>query len=214
MIDYSVLPMFLAACFILVISPGPDLLLIGSYSSKQGVKSGAAITLGIFVAGILQTLLVAFGLAKLLTIIPMLSVALKLMGALYFLWLGLKLIKQWYVHEVASAPSLQSINKSDVQLFFIGMLNNILNPKALLFFALFLPQFTHNGTDIFLQILTLGCILSLIALLTNLALSQMFSLAGKKLANKFKIGRYVDGILGLLFITLAGRLAFSSEQGA
>ena len=43
MIDYSVLPMFLAACFILVVSPGPDLLLIGSYSSKQGVKSGAAV---------------------------------------------------------------------------------------------------------------------------------------------------------------------------
>ena len=214
MIDYSVLPMFLAACFILVVSPGPDLLLIGSYSSKQGVKSGAAITLGIFVAGILQTLFVAFGLAKLLTIIPMLSVALKLMGALYFLWLGLKLIQQWYAHGVASAAPLQSVNKSGAQLFLIGMLNNLLNPKALLFFALFLPQFTHNGADIFLQILTLGFILIFVALLINLALSVVFSIAGKKLANKFKIGRYVDGILGLLFITLAGRLAFSSEQGA
>ncbi|WP_042143224.1 MULTISPECIES: LysE family transporter [unclassified Pseudoalteromonas] len=63
MIDISILPLFFTAVFFLVISPGPDLILISSYSSTKGFKAGLLIALGIFFAGILQTLLVAFGLA-------------------------------------------------------------------------------------------------------------------------------------------------------
>lgn len=93
MIDVSILPVFFAATFFLVISPGPDLLLISSYASSQGFKSGLMISLGIFAAGLLQTVLVAFGLGNLMQAMPVLALAVKAAGALYLAWLGLNLLR-------------------------------------------------------------------------------------------------------------------------
>lgn len=232
MIDVAVLPLFFSAVVFLVISPGPDLVLISSYSSMGGFKAGAMIALGIFIAGVVQTLLVAFGLGQLIQTLPLLAYAIKVVGALYLSWIGLKMLKTWYqrLNQEMPATSLdagcqtQEGNQTGaLNLVIKGLLNNLLNPKALLFFSLFLPQFTKGTTQLSDQILILGMLLSAFALLANLSFAFFFSMLakwmvstkqscirraeGKKsIFSRLDFGRHIEGVLGLIFIGLAARL--------
>ncbi|GAA6151614.1 hypothetical protein NBRC116587_10330 [Pseudoteredinibacter isoporae] len=97
------------------------------------------ISVGIFVAGLLQTILVAFGLGKLMQAMPAVAWAIKAAGALYLAWLGLGLLKAWFRTSKTATQSPISKTLSHRQLLYRGLLNNLLNPKALLFFSMFLP---------------------------------------------------------------------------
>ncbi|MBY4677765.1 LysE family translocator [Marinobacterium arenosum] len=207
--DFSILPVFLIAVFFLAISPGPDLLLISSYASSKGFKAGFMISAGIFVAGLLQTLLVAFGLGQLLQAMPPLVWAIKIVGVLYLSWLGLNLLRVWFKSGSASTCTSETKSLGSTRLMYQGLLNNLMNPKALLFFSMFLPQFTNVQFNLTAQILVLGVVLSCIALLVNIFFSLSFSKLGAVVGNKFKLGRHIDGILGVIFLGLAARLATS-----
>ncbi|WP_432468142.1 LysE family translocator [Agarivorans sp. Z349TD_8] len=208
MIDVSILPLFLVSIGFLAISPGPDMLLISTYSSITGFKAGLIISLGIFLAGLIQTGLVAFGLGQLMQALPPLVIAIKVVGAIYLSWLGIKLLRGWLQdHNHSSSPKILSLNNK--QLLSRGLFNNLMNPKALLFFSMFLPQFTHPQQNLTTQILLLGVLLSSVVLLINIIFSLSFSKLGKLFANGLKFGRHADGLLGLIFLGLAARLISS-----
>lgn len=209
MIDPAILPVFFVATFFLVISPGPDLVLISTYSSSRGFRSGVMISLGIFAAGLIQTLLVAFGLGQLMQAMPPLAFAIKIIGALYLAWLGINLLKSWFKNDPAMPDETRAQSLNAWQLVQQGLFNNLMNPKALLFFSMFLPQFTHSQSALTPQILILGLLLSTTALVINCIFSLMFSQLGRYLSGKFKMGRHLDGILGVIFLGLATRLATS-----
>lgn len=219
MLDLSVLPLFFTAIFFLAISPGPDLLLLSSYSSSKGFMAGAMVSIGVLLAGVVQTSLVAFGLGELMMVMPIIALGVKLVGAAYLTYIGLKMLLTWY-KSVANYEQNQdiltraerrskAIKVSSFSLMNKGVLNNLLNPKALLFFSFFLPQFTHDGSDLTTQILMLGLILSLFVFVINLAFSFAFSQLGRFLGKKLKLGQHIDGVLGLIFLGLAARLATS-----
>lgn len=207
MIDISVLPLFFTAVFFLVISPGPDLVLISSYSSTKGFKSGLMISLGVFLAGILQTLLVAFGLGQLMQAMPLFAYAVKIVGALYLVYLGINMLRAWYKNHQGDKNVSNVKQVFNSQLINKGFLNNLLNPKALLFFSLFLPQFTTGNAALSIQIIILGVLLSLIGLFSNVVFALSFSQFGKLVGNKFNLSRHIDGLLGFIFLGLATRLA-------
>ena len=209
MFDLSVLPIFFTAIFFLVISPGPDLVLISSYSSSRGFKAGLMLSIGVFIAGVRQTLLVAFGLGQLMQALPVLALAIKSLGSLYLAWLGCKMLKSWYENNQAQAEAVSVPAVSNLNLISKGLLNNLLNPKALLFFSLFLPQFINTSHPISMQIFILGMLLSIFALAMNMLFALFFSSLGRMIGKKLKLGRHVDGLLGLIFIGLATRLATS-----
>lgn len=209
MIDISILPIFFTAIFFLVISPGPDLILISSYSSTRGFKSGLMISLGVFIAGVIQTLLVAFGLGQLMQSLPFLAYAVKIVGAVYLAWLGIKMLKNWYLEQQEPVKPKEVATISNSSLMIKGLLNNLLNPKALLFFSLFLPQFMTGTGSISAQILILGMLLSGFALIVNIVFSLSFSKIGNALGSKLNVGRHIDGLLGIVFVGLAARLATS-----
>ncbi|MBJ2149158.1 LysE family transporter, partial [Vibrio sp. IB15] len=95
MIDTTILPLFFVTTIFLAISPGPDLVLISTYSSTRGFKAGVMVSVGIFIAGLIQTLLVAFGLGKLMQAMPPLVLVIKIVGAIYLSWLGVNLLRTW-----------------------------------------------------------------------------------------------------------------------
>ena len=206
MFDISILPVFVISVFFLVISPGPDLLLISSYSSARGFKAGIAISIGIFVAGIIQTCLVAMGLGKLMQTMPAVAFAIKLVGAGYLSWLGVNLIRSWLKKGKQEVTSSKVEPISTSTLVYRGCLNNLLNPKALIFFSMFLPQFTQGQENLTSQLLLLGVLLSSIALVINAFFVFSFSQFGSYFSGKLKSGRHVDGVLGIIFIGLAARL--------
>ncbi|MFK7804515.1 MAG: LysE family translocator [Anaerolineae bacterium] len=209
MIDVSILPLFFTAIFFLVISPGPDLVLISTYSSTKGFQSGLMLSVGIFIAGVVQTLLVAFGFGQLMQVMPAFAYGVKIVGAVYLAWIGLKMLRSWYVDRQQAADLAQTEPLTDLNLVSKGLLNNLFNPKALLFFSLFLSQFTTINGSITAQIVVLGLILSTFAFTFNMMFAFAFAKLGSVIGDRFNVGRHIDGILGLIFLGLATRLATS-----
>src|SRR5262245_66661466 len=94
MLDVSVLPVFLFAVLALAIARGPDLALIVSHALARGVRAGVWCSVGIAVAGFLQTGLVALGLGHLMQRMPGIAEAVRLVGAAYLLWIGMGLLRR------------------------------------------------------------------------------------------------------------------------
>ncbi|MCG7537040.1 LysE family translocator [Pseudoalteromonas sp. OOF1S-7] len=217
MIDLTLLPLFFTTIFFLVISPGPDLLLLSSYSATKGFRAGAFIALGILLAGVVQTALVAFGLGQIMQTMPLVALAVKLIGAIYLAYLGVKMLLHWYQHRSINRPQDRAepteTHRKGTELIKRGCFNNLLNPKALLFFSLFLPQFTTAEHDLSTQLVVLGLMLSLFAFFLNLLFAAAFSNLAKTITTRMKgIKRWsvhLDGALGALFIALSARLALS-----
>ncbi|MBQ4811177.1 LysE family translocator [Pseudoalteromonas luteoviolacea] len=207
--ELTILPLFLITTLLLAISPGPDLVLISAYSSGQGFKSGVRLALGIFIAGIVQTLAVALGLGQLMQQFPPIVTVIKLLGALYLAWLGVNMLKSWWLNKHTTTMNTDNRENAKRGLVLKGFLNNLMNPKALLFFSVFLVQFTHGNASLTSQILVLGTLLSTVVLFVNLIFAFSFSKLGKVLAGRFRLGHHFDGVLGALFLALAARLATS-----
>ena len=89
MLDASVLPTFLLAVFVLAVVPGPDLALIVAHALARGARAGVWCSVGIAVAGFLQTALVALGLGHLMQHMPVIAEVVRLVGAAYLLWIGI-----------------------------------------------------------------------------------------------------------------------------
>jgi len=208
MIDLSALPVFLAAVTALLVVPGPDFVLISSQSVSRGARFGVACSLGIFVAGIVQTLLVAVGLGKVMETWPLVATVVRLVGAAYLAYLGIKLLLVWYRRRAIPGHSAPAATQSVAALLVVGLMNNLLNPKALLFFSVFIPQFVNPSLGSpSVQIAIWGGLLSLLALTYNVLLSLLFSAVRSLRIDVPRLQKHGQGVLGILFLLLAARLS-------
>jgi threonine/homoserine/homoserine lactone efflux protein len=148
MLDPSILPVFLLAVLALALVPGPDLALIISHALARGVRAGVWCSVGIAVAGFLQTAFVALGLGHLMQRLPVIADGVRLIGAAYLMWIGIGLLLKARRAGVGSAETQRVISHETRHGWLArGLINNLLNPKALLFFTLFLPQFVTAQGD-------------------------------------------------------------------
>ena len=144
---------FLAATALLAFSPGPDNIYVLTQSIANGSKSGLATTAGLITGCIVHTTLVAFGLSAIIAASPYLFLAIKIVGAIYLLYLAYKVFKSDSTINLAEgAPK-----KTYLALFKQGVLMNILNPKVTIFFLAFFPGFLWDpeGNTVF-QFYVLG----------------------------------------------------------
>ncbi|NRF72031.1 LysE family translocator [Aquincola sp. S2] len=211
MIDYQTLPLYLSAVVVLLLVPGPDMLLISVQSIRRGFKYGAACSLGVMLAGLLQTALVALGLGRLMESWPLAATVLRLLGACYFGFLGIRMLMAWHkARPSEAAPAAGVVEQKMSTLVAVGLLNNLLNPKALLFFSLFLPQFVNSSLgNPSLQLAVLGLLLTFLAFAFNLLASALFALLRSFRPAGPSLQRHGNGLLGLLFVFLASRLALA-----
>ena len=142
---------------------------------------------------------------------PALATAIRWVGAAYLGYLGVKLLSAWAKagQQPDGAASTRAGGELGLgSLVAIGAANNLLNPKALLFFALFLPQFTTPGLgNQPLQLATLGLLLSAIAFAFNLLMSFAFASLRSLRIDSPRLQRHGNGVVGALFVLLASRLA-------
>ncbi len=213
MIGMATWSVFIPATVALALVPGPDLALIVSYSMARGVRSGVWCTAGIALAGLLQTALVAFGLGKLMQQAPALAELVRLGGALYLGWLGLGMLRAWKRNTWHGNSAGAAGNESAACLVARGLLNNLLNPKALLFFSLFLPQFVvaDNGPAT-VQIAILGTALSLLVMGINIGIAWLAGSMRRALPRGGRFERHSNGVLGVVFLGLAARLAWMESR--
>lgn len=200
--DLSTFLYFLIASILLTIAPGPDIMYLLAKSLADGARSGISLALGLSTGLIFHTTLVIIGVAAIIQQSPLAFAILKYAGATYLLYLA------WGAFHAQGDLKLNAVNKSGsyFKLYRRGVIMNVLNPKVLLFFLAFLPQFVDlNSESVSLQIAFLGFIFGL---QTLIIFSLVAICAGKvrdyilNIKNFNKIMGYVQGIV-LLFISLA-----------
>lgn len=159
MIDFATLAVFSGAVLLLLLSPGPNMAFVISHGISHGWRGGLAASLGIGVADIVLTVLTATGVTAVVAGWPPSFDLIRYAGVGYLLWLAFKTVQKRPDHAVAAVEPVAL-----KRVFLHAMLNSLLNPKALLFFVVFLPQFVRpEAGAIAGQLLLLGGVLTLIA---------------------------------------------------
>ena len=159
----STISYFLIASVLLTIAPGPDNMYLLTKSIADGTKKGVALSCGLASGIIFHTTLVILGVAAVIKESPFAFAALKYIGAAYLIFLSYLALRG--AMKKSDKLKIESKNadknSSYFSLFRLGLLMNILNPKVLLFFLAFLPQFISSDSDHdSLQIALLGFLFS------------------------------------------------------
>ncbi len=207
MIDLATLAVFSAAVLLLLLSPGPNMAFVISHGVTHGWRGGVASALGIGVADVLLTALTATGVTALVASWPPSFDVIRYAGVVYLLWLVFKTLQK--------KPGLDPASLHRVPLgrvFLQAMLNSLLNPKALLFFVVFLPQFVRpQAGSIAVQLMLLGGVLTLIAGVFHVLLGISGGALSRFFARRPKGAWLQKWGLATVLTVLAVRLAVMSR---
>lgn len=204
------LPLFIGAVFLLNVTPGPDTAYIVGRSVAQGRLAGVMSSLGVSAGCCVHVLATAFGLTAVLAASPMAFTVIKYAGGAYLVWLGLRLLLDRGAPQQA-APDTGSRRKLR-GLFLQGFLTNVLNPKVILFFLSFLPQFVdpHGGRQV-MAFLTPGAIMVAMSTIWNTAVAWMAGTLTAQANRAPSLKRWLDRVVGTAFIGLGARLAMTQR---
>jgi threonine/homoserine/homoserine lactone efflux protein len=198
---------FLAAAVLITLSPGPDNMMVLSMGATRGRSSGMAFGLGCASGCLTHTVLAAVGISALIAASPPAFTALKVVGGLYLVYLGWGAIRSRGVARVARSASS---GEPPLRLFSRGIIANSINPKVVMFFLAFLPQFVapDRGPAPW-QILQLGVLFTMQAALLFGTLGFFAGQIGRWLNRTEKAGRWLDRVAGTIFIALGLKLIFA-----
>ena len=202
--DFS---LFLAAGILLNLTPGPDTVYILGRSIAQGRDAGVASALGICVGSIFHTCAAALGLSAILATSALAFSAIKLLGGVYLVFLGVKMLLDR--RKRLSLPSHFRWRTTEAA-FRQGVLTNILNPKVALFFLAFLPQFIDpTSNSKIAAFLALGLTFVTTGTIWCLILAWSASSLSERLRRNETIAQWLNRTAGALFVFLGLRLAVS-----
>ncbi|MGB3591418.1 MAG: LysE family translocator [Nonlabens sp.] len=155
--------LFVVATLSLALSPGPDNIFVLTQSVARGAKYGIAIASGLITGCIVHTSLVALGFAVIIRDHNWLLLTIKILGALYLLYLA----RQTYTEPVINFSEKTTLKQRNLKKSYLrGITMNLLNPKVTLFFLALLPQFVvDNDLTRWIQIYLLGFIFMGVSLL-------------------------------------------------
>ncbi|WP_457586968.1 LysE family translocator [Ensifer canadensis] len=157
---------FAAATLLLAATPGPDMTLSISRALSQGKKAALFVVLGTSFGIVVHTLLVAFGISALITASPTAFLALKTGGAAYLLWLAVQAIRHGSTLSIKRVDGAGGTAISNIS---SGFWVNLLNPKVIIFFMTFLPQFVSaNDASVTGKLLFLGALFIVIGMPVNM----------------------------------------------
>lgn len=201
-------PLYLTAVVLLTLTPGPDMLYVISRGLAEGRRSGVVSAMGLTLGVLSHALLAAFGVSALLLASEMAFVALKLAGAAYLFYLGVKMLRAgggFAVPADGAAPTGSA--------FWQGAVSALLNPKLALFFFAFLPQFVPAGSAAPVRdMLVLGITFAAVAIPIQAAFGFFAgSLSGWLRRTPQASGR-VTKVAGALLVLLGVRLLFAQRS--
>lgn len=159
------LPVFVATTVVMLMVPGPDFVVVTRNTVTGGRRQGYVTVVGICAGLTFLTLVTASGLAAVIAAHPTMLMVLRVLGGAYLVLLGGLLVasawrrRRHFGTGVTAQPSTRATRAPMVQ----GFLNNVLNPKALVFYLTLMPQFLIPGTPVFAQTLVLGAVVVMCA---------------------------------------------------
>lgn len=198
---------FAAATSVLLVIPGPTVLLVVSYALGQGLRTALPMAVGVALGDFTSMTLSLLGLGALLATSATLFTVLKWVGAAYLIWLGIKL---WRAGGSLNATP-RTTASSALKMMLHAWIVTALNPKAITFFVAFLPQFLDPQRDFWMQMLVFETTFIVLAFANVLAYALLASRARGMMSSARVIG-LVNRIGGSLLIG-AGVAAASIRSG-
>ncbi len=213
-IDYipglPILAAFALATLLLAITPGPDMTLWMSRTIRDGRAIGLMTLLGTNLGIGIHTLLVAFGVSALVVASPVAFLVLKTGGAGYLLWLAIQAVRN---RSVLSVKTTGKTNASMGKAFLNGLWVNLLNPKVIIFFMTFLPQFVSvSDPHVTGKLIFLGLLSILIALPIAIVVVLGANGLADWLKRKPQVMRIVDYVFAAVFSVFAVKILLTQSR--
>jgi threonine/homoserine/homoserine lactone efflux protein len=187
----STLAVFALASFLLAVVPGPAVLYVVAQAVDQGRRAGLASALGVASGGLVHVTAAVVGLSSLLASSATAFEAVKLVGAVYLVYLGVRRLL-----TKAGPVTLERERRPLLELYRRGVVVNVLNPKTALFFLAFLPQFVDpDAGHAWLQVGFLGMLFVAIAVLSDATYAIAAGTAAEALRGRAfqQVQRWVSG---------------------
>lgn len=208
MLDPAVLPGFLTAVLLVTIAPGPDNTYIAAVALARGARAGLVSAFGMSLGMVVHVCAATLGLAVLLRSSRWALVAIQLAGAGYLGWLAVSMLRE------ARRAGITRASEPERHLLRRAVLTNLTNPKVILFFVAFLPQFTRGGHGpVAAQLLSLGAIFLLVGLVCDSVIGLSVGRLGAALAPGARAATALTVVAGLTFAVLAALLLADAIRG-
>ncbi|HYJ70162.1 MAG TPA: LysE family translocator [Nocardioidaceae bacterium] len=198
---------FLLAALVIQLTPGPGMLFIIAQGMTGGSRAGRAAACGAAAGMLVHTSAVALGLAAVLRTAPTALDLLRLGGAVYLVWLALRSLRS---SDLApDAPGDPTLDRFGA-VFLRGLINNLANPKVVLFYVAFLPQFVDPSLGrLPLQLFVLGLTMLALGLVIDFAIGGGAGHVGLFLRRHRAVNRWLNRLAGTAYGALAARLILS-----
>ncbi|MDH6239523.1 LysE family translocator [Aurantimicrobium minutum] len=214
-LDLSVLPAFLVSALVIILSPGADTFLMLRSTLRGGKKDGFLTMLGIYAGITTLSLLLISGVGLVVAKAPGALFWLKILGALYLLFLavqslraGVNLVKRNSAGESITVDQDQSVTRTKAGPFVLGFLTNVTNPKVLIFFLAFFPQFLGDSSHAAVQLAML-CLIFVVVSAVWLVTLVFAASAMRKVMTTTGFTIAMEFVVATVFAVLAITLLFS-----
>lgn len=203
--------LFFLALAVVFLLPGPDMILLLQTGARQGRGAALATAIGLGIARGCHVALAALGLAALFKAAPWTFEVVRLAGAAYLLWIGIQCLRSTLV-PILNGGDVAQTQGQWREAVRRGLLTNLLNPKALLFCSVLLPQFiVADGAPVLTQFAMLGMLLVGVGLLFDSAYALTGAALGRWLEHNPTAQRVQQWLFGSLLIGFALRLTFIQQ---
>ncbi|CCG43164.1 LysE family translocator [Magnetospirillum molischianum] len=198
---------FLVASIAVTLAPGPDNLMILSLGLSRGRRAGFVFGLGCALGCLFHTALAVLGLGALIVASPEAFFAIQIVGGFYLIWLGIGL---WRASSAESAKDSMPLAEREGQLWRLfgrGLIANAINPKVMVFFLAFLPQFVTAGQGgEVIQMAALGGLFTVQAVVLFGVIGWFSGTFGQWLRGMPGVANWLHKIAGTIFLGLGLRL--------
>lgn len=200
--------LFGLASLVVIVTPGQDMILVMSRSVAQGPGAGLATAAGVSVGLLGHTVLATLGLGAILRTSEWLFFALKLLGAVYLLYLGIGLLRTKGADLALGSAARRSFRR----LFVDGALSNLSNPKIAVFYFAFLPQFVSpSARQPTLSVFVLGLAFAALTFLIKGPVGVFAGVLSGWLRSRQRVLTWVYRSSGTILIGLGVKLAFEQR---
>ena len=205
--DVETFLLFAAAAVAFLAIPGPSVFYVVARSLSQGRRAGIVSVLGVQTGGLVHVVAAAFGVSALIASSATAFTTVKYAGAAYLVYLGVrKLLSK------GEAPRAEPERPTPrAQLFWHGVVVNVLNPKTALFFLAFVPQFVDPNEAVVSQMLVLGTLLVGLGVLSDGTYALVAAHAGNRIRGSAAARRTLDRVSGGVFVALGLVAALAGE---
>ncbi|CAM3831407.1 LysE family translocator [Kibdelosporangium persicum] len=204
--ELSVLLAFAVASALISLAPGPDMMFIIANGIARGRRAGVIAALGMSTGIAIHTVAAAAGLGALLAAAPAVLDVMRVLGAVFLVYLAVTTLRA--SRKAAAAPAETPVPQRSLRrMYTMAVLTNLSNPKVILFYLAFFPQFiSQDGWPAWAQFLLLGAILICVGLSVDATVGFLSGALSEFLVRRPAIRRWMDRVSAAIFGALAVRL--------